>query len=61
MAIYERVKEVARQRGMPLYKLEEAAGIAQGSISKWKEVSPSIEKVATVAKLLEVTVDELIN
>lgn len=61
MAIYERVKELAEQRDMPLYKLEKAAGIAQGSISKWKEISPSIEKVATVAKLLNVTVDELIS
>lgn len=55
------VKEIAKKEGIPLYVLEEKAHIARGSISKWDDINPSFDKVARVAKALNVTSDELIG
>ncbi len=41
--------------------LERSARIAKGSISKWDEVKPSFDKVFRVAKILNVTADELFS
>ena len=59
--IGSRVKEIAKQKGVPLYVLEEKVHIAKGSISKWDEINPSFDKVMRVAKELNVTSDDLIS
>jgi transcriptional regulator with XRE-family HTH domain len=56
----ERVQVSANSKGIPLYKLEEAVGMARGSISKWDSISPSVDKVKAVAIYLGVTVDSLL-
>lgn len=56
-----RVKEIAKDRKIPLYVLEEKAGISKGSISKWDIIDPSFDKVCRVAKILEVEVSQLIS
>ena len=56
-----KIKIVAKQKGIPLYVLEEEAGLARGSISKWDKVSPTARSLKKVADLLSVTVDELLN
>ena len=59
--LYEKIKNKAKERGIPIYKIEENCGFAQGSMCKWNEISPSWDKVKKVADCLEVTVDELIK
>lgn len=56
-----KVKELAKKKNIPLYKIEEDVGIAKGSISKWDIVDPSFDKVCAVAKVLKVKVDKLIG
>lgn len=56
-----RVKEIAKDRKIPLYVLEKKAGISKGSISKWDIIDPSFDKVCRVAKILEVEVSQLIS
>ena len=55
-----RIKEIAKDKKIPLYVLEEKAGISKGSISKWDIIDPSFDKVCRVAKILEVEVNQLI-
>lgn len=54
----ERVSKIAKEKNIPLYKLEEEANISRGSISKWDDISPSFEKVCAVAKVLKVNINK---
>lgn len=58
--MYEAIKSVAKEKGVPIYKIEQDCHISRGSICKWGVVSPSVEKVKAVADYLGVTVDYLI-
>lgn len=59
--IYENVVELAKRKRMTISNVEREAGIAKGSISKWKKVSPSISNVQAVANVLGVTVNRLLR
>lgn len=56
-----RVKEIAKDRKIPLYVLEEKAGISKGSISKWDIIKPAYDKVCRVADILNVRIEELLR
>ncbi len=55
--LFENVKALAEKNGMSIGKLEKAAGLSNGSISKWKVSSPKLDSVMAVAKVLKVKVD----
>ena len=46
---------------MSYNKLEMEAGLTRNSIYKWASNTPSVDKVAAVAKVLGVTIDELMK
>lgn len=58
--IYDRIKEICKQRGVSVTYVERTAGLSNGIISKWNSCSPTVENVQAVAKVLECTVDELL-
>lgn len=58
---FDKVKSLAAERGMSYNKLEQEAGLARNSICKWTSSTPSVDKVAAVAKVLGVTIDELMK
>lgn len=41
--------------------LEQQAGLAYNTLNRWDKISPSVDKVAAVADVLCVSVDELIG
>lgn len=55
------IRAISKEKRIPLYVIEERAGIAKGSISKWNDVVPSIEKVSKVAEVLRVSVNTLLK
>ena len=57
----ERVKQTAKQKGVTLAALEQAIQVSPRSISKWDKMRPSIDKVAAVADILDVSVDYLLG
>lgn len=59
--LYEIIKAIAKEKKIPIYKIEEELGIAQGSLCKWNEIKPSYDKVVNVAAILDVSVEELVN
>lgn len=59
--LYEKIKQFAKEKGIPIRKLEMMANISQGSICKWGEISPSFDKVVRVSKILGIDVSELID
>lgn len=61
MCLYSNIKAKAKAQKIPIYKIEEELGIASGSICKWGENRPSVDKVLAVAKILGTTVEELLK
>ncbi len=59
--LYANIKQISKQKGIPIYKIEQELDIARGSICKWDSVSPAVEKVAGVAKVLGTTVEDLLE
>ena len=60
-SLSEKVKELAKDRGISIRKLEQTLGFADKSIFKWDENRPSIDKVEKVAKFFGVSVDYLLG
>ena len=57
--LYERIKIVAKERGISISELERRLELAQGSICKWNEIKPAFDKVVKVANCLEISVEYL--
>ena len=50
MGLYENVKEAAKSKGYSINKLEKELGFARSYISKFKNITPSADKVQKTAK-----------
>lgn len=61
MTIFERVKDVARQKGLTLRQVEEKAGLGRNSLYRWKNYTPRGSGITAVATVLDVSVDYLLG
>lgn len=59
--LIDNVQSLCKKNGIALYKLEKELGFGNGSLYKWNEQSPSVERVKLVADYFGVTVDELLK
>lgn len=59
--LHTKIKAIAKKKKIPVSKIEKDCGLIQGSIGHWDEVKPSYDKVVTVAKYLDMTVEELLQ
>lgn len=59
MGLYERIKEVASQRGYSINRLEKEMGLPRSSISKYNKNVPSVERLQQIADFLNVPLDQL--
>lgn len=59
--MYDRIKALCAERGITLEEVSRRAGLGKKSLNNWTEHSPSVDKVAAVARVLGVTVDELLR
>lgn len=60
--MYEKIKALADEKGLSISALEKLAGLANGTIGKWRESKGGIrlESVKAVADALEVSINKLI-
>jgi transcriptional regulator with XRE-family HTH domain len=61
MEIYERIKDMAKKRGLTIKDLEVELGFVKNSLYKWKKASPSIDRVDKVARYFHVSLDALLG
>lgn len=61
MTTFDRIKTMAKKRGLSLGDTAIKAGLGEKSIYKWKYNVPSADKLAAVADVLGVTVDHLLG
>lgn len=57
--MYNRIKQLCQEQNLSIRKLEEKAGLSNGSIKNWKTCSPSVDKALAVADVLGTTVEYL--
>lgn len=60
MTIYDKVKAAADEKNMSIAEVERTAGVANGTIGKWRTGKPSVETLWKVAGALETDVTALI-
>ena len=56
-----KIKELCKEKGISLADLERQVGLSPKTIFSWGKSIPSVDKVYKVAKVLGVTVEELIE
>ena len=59
--IYRNVVEIANKKKISITKLEVRAGLSPGTISKWKNCKPRVDSLKSVADVLKVKVDKLLE
>lgn len=57
----ERIRELCKEHGTNLMRLEQAVGFPNGTIRRWGENVPAVTKVKAVADYFGVTVDALLK
>ena len=59
--VYTRIKQICERKGVSVAFVEREAGLTNGSISKWNDSKPIAENLHAVAKVLGVTVEDLLE
>lgn len=59
--LYDKIKRMCRDRGIPVSIVEKEAKLSNGSISKWNKSSPTLDSLQAVARVLGVKVENLIS
>ena len=58
--MFDKIQALCKEKGISLAELERQAGLNGRTIYKWREISPSVYKVFAVAKVLGVSIEDLI-
>ena len=59
--LYQRIVELCAERGITINKLESDLGMGNSVIRKWRQSTPSADKIAKVATYFNVSVDYLLG
>ena len=59
--LYDKIREICREKGVSVASVEKKAGLSNGAISKWNNASPTVDNLNAVAIILKVKVDKLLD
>ena len=59
--ILHNIKRLCKEQGITVAELERKAQLTESTICKWSTNMPAADKVARVAKVLGVTIEELLE
>lgn len=61
--MYNKVKEMADKKGISIAALEKQAGLANGTIGKWRDSDKGVRvsSIAAIAKALDVPIEKLME
>lgn len=59
--IVSNIRTLCKARNMTLARLEKETGLSNGSIARWDEHSPSVERVKKVADYFGVSIDSIVH
>lgn len=61
LLIYDKIKEVCKEKGISIASVEKKAGLGNGAITKWNNSSPTIDNLKAVADVLEFDVVDFLD
>lgn len=61
IVIYDKIKRICAEKGVSVASVEKDAGLSNGAISKWTNQMPLADNLHSVAKVLNVTVEEILD
>ncbi|WP_436664624.1 helix-turn-helix domain-containing protein [Lactiplantibacillus plantarum] len=61
MTLFDRIKKISKERGYSIAEVERKAGISANYMYQWKKRNPSPKALASVADVLNVSVDYLLG
>lgn len=61
MGLYEQIRDIAKDKGYSINKLEQELGFARSSINKFNKNKPSVDKLQQIADLLNVPMEYLMG
>lgn len=61
MNFFERIKQLADNEGLSLTEVSKRAGLGSRTIYNWNKKSPSINNLISVAKVLNTSIDEILE
>lgn len=59
--IYTKIKEICESKGVSVASVEREAGLKNGAISKWDNSTPLATNLCSVARVLGVNVEVLLE
>lgn len=59
MGLYEQIRNIAKEKGYSINRLEQELGFARSSINKFNKNKPSVDKLQQIADFLGVSLDYL--
>ena len=59
--IFDNIKRITDAKNISIRTLETEAGLANGTIGKWRTSNPTIDNLMAVAKVLGVALTELLK
>lgn len=57
----EKVKKIAKEKGLSIAALENKAEIGNGTISRWDKSKPNLKTLEKIAAVLDVSVTDLLE
>lgn len=59
-SVFFRINTLIRKQGLSLSKVEKECGLGNGTIKRWESQSPRLDKLVSVARFLDVSLDFLV-
>ena len=59
--IYDRIKEICKEKGVSVSYVEREAHLSPGAIGKWNKSSPTASNLQEVARVLKVKINRLLE
>ena len=59
--LYEKIKEITKDRNISIYRIERDLSFSNGSIRKWNTSKPSAISLKKVADYLSISLEELLE
>ena len=59
--LYDKIKNIAEQKNISIYRIEKDLDVSNGSIRKWNSSIPLSQTLKKVADYLNVSIDKLME
>ena len=59
--LYDKIKQICKEKGISIASVEREAKIANGAISKWNTCSPTVDNLCAVSNVLGIPIGDILD